>query len=68
MNGSWDIAHDQAPSLVACGATQAEAQDRVNNERALYAAHSSTNWWAWRYYDAARSAVREPNRQLPGNP
>ena len=33
LDASWRIAHDQGPTAAACGATQAEAQDRLFNER-----------------------------------
>lgn len=60
LDGSWRISTGQAPSVAACGATQAEAQDRVNNERYFYWGQVSKNWWAWRWYNAARQiATRE---------
>jgi hypothetical protein len=68
LNGSWDIAHDQAPSVVACGATADEARDRVFNERFLSGDRASTAWYWWRWYDAARSATRELNRSVPDDP
>jgi Family of unknown function (DUF6345) len=64
LDASWAIAQDQEPSVSACGATAAEAQDRVFNEQYLYAASVSKNWWWWRWYNAARS-MREPQRVLP---
>jgi hypothetical protein len=67
LDASWDIAHDQAPSCVACGATAQEAQDRVFNERLLYPDHVSTAWFWWRWYYAATAAIalREPQLALP---
>jgi hypothetical protein len=68
LDASWyDVAHDQAPSVVACGATAEEAQDRVFNERYFYWDHVSSNWWWWRWYYAATAATaaRELNRALP---
>jgi hypothetical protein len=67
MDASWRIAHDQAPSVVACGSSEAEARDRVFNERIFNWAHASTNNYWWRWYNVARSdsAVREPNLTLP---
>jgi hypothetical protein len=68
LDASWyHVATDQAPSVVAVGATQAEAQDRLYNERSFSFSGVSTNWWSWRWYNAARgaSATREPNRALP---
>jgi len=67
LNGSWDIAHDQAPSVAAFGATAAEAQDRVYNERFFQWGTVSSAWMWWRWYNVARSAAREPNRALPAS-
>jgi hypothetical protein len=67
LDASWDIAHDQAPSVVACGATAAEAQNRLYNERYLAWDHVSQSWWWWRWYYAASAAVaaRDAVRNLP---
>ncbi|MGX4644183.1 DUF6345 domain-containing protein [Massilia sp. SYSU DXS3249] len=64
LKGSWDIAHDQAPSVVACGATAEEAKNRVFNENKLeWGAVSHAYWW-WRWYNVARSA-RAASRRIP---
>lgn len=64
LDSSWRIAHDQAPSVVACGATAQEAQDRLFNERYLSRGGVSRNWWHWRWYYASRTS-RELQRALP---
>lgn len=64
LDSSWRIAHDQAPSAAACGATAQEAQDRVFNERYFYGPQVSHNWWWWRWYSVA-AALREPQRSVP---
>jgi len=66
LNASWDIAHDQAPSVAACGASAQEAQDRLFNERFFYWPQVSHDWWWWRWYYAA-TAARETQRSLPRN-
>lgn len=66
LNGSWDIAHDQAPSVVACGATPDEARNRVFNERNLDWGAVSHAYWHWRWYKVARSS-RAANRHIPRN-
>ena len=66
LNGSWDIAHDQAPSVVACGATAEEAKNRVFNERYFDRNLASSAWYWWRWYNVA-AAAREPQRLLPKN-
>jgi hypothetical protein len=68
LDASWyDVAHDQAPSVVACGSNAQEAQDRLFNERYFYWDHVSNDWWWWRWYYAATAAIatRELNRALP---
>ncbi|WIV55607.1 DUF6345 domain-containing protein [Amycolatopsis nalaikhensis] len=67
LDASWDIDHHQAPSAVACGATQAEAQDRLFNEGIFNTAAASKNWWWWTWYDAAKS-IDAPRLELPGAP
>ena len=64
LNASWRIAHDQSPSVVACGATKEEAQNRVFNERFLSWSGVSKDWYWWRWYNASREA-REPQLALP---
>jgi Family of unknown function (DUF6345) len=53
LDASWRISHHQSPSVVACGASQEEAKNRVFNERLFYAESVSKNWWWWRWYSAA---------------
>ncbi len=67
LDASWDIDHHQAPSAVACGATQAEAQDRLWNEGSFSTAAAAKNWWWWTWYDAAKS-IRAARLELPGSP
>ncbi len=66
LDASWRIAHDQGPTAVACGATQAEAQSRLFNERAFYGQAASKNWWWWRWYSAAMQ--RDAVTSLPATP
>ncbi|NBO66601.1 MAG: hypothetical protein EBU88_17450, partial [Acidobacteria bacterium] len=65
LDASWRIAHDQAPSVVACGATQDEAKNRLFNERTFYAGSVSKNWWWWRWYNA--TLAREVTTSLPAS-
>ena len=68
LDASWRIAHDQAPSAVACGATVAEAQNRLFNERMFDWNHVSHNYWWWRWYYASSSvnaSARQRNLKLP---
>lgn len=66
LDASWRIYHNQAPSVVACGATAQEAQNRLYNERFFYGAQSSTSWYWWRWYYAS-TAARQSQLTLPQN-
>jgi hypothetical protein len=68
LDASWyDVSHNQAPAVVACGATEEEAKDRLFNERLFYWDAVQTSWWWWRWYYAANAATlsRSLNQKLP---
>jgi hypothetical protein len=58
LNASWAISHGQAPSVLAVGANQAEATDRLYNERYLSRERATKGWFQWMWYNAVRSAER----------
>ena len=60
LDMSWyDVSTHQAPSVAACGATPAEAQDRLYNERLFSWSAASRDYWHWRWYYAAASALAQ---------
>jgi hypothetical protein len=63
LDSSWRISSNQSPTVVACGATQHEAQDRLFNERNFFDGAASKNWWWWRWYTSA--AARDVMTSLP---
>ncbi|MET7397887.1 DUF6345 domain-containing protein [Dactylosporangium sp. NPDC005572] len=63
LDASWRISTAQEPSVAACGATQAEATDRLFNERVFNGDRADTAWWWWRWYNAARARTR--NVRIP---
>ena len=67
LDASWRISPNQAPSVVACGASSEEAANRLFNERMLEWPHVSNAWYQWTWYDVARDArgMEERNRELP---
>jgi hypothetical protein len=68
LDMSWyDVSTHQAPAVTACGATAAEAQDRLYNERFFNWGAVSRNYWHWRWYYAAASALatRALNQRVP---
>jgi hypothetical protein len=56
LDASWQISHNQAPSVMATGNTAAEAQTRLFNENKFYSGAGSRNYYHWRWYNAARAA------------
>lgn len=66
LDASWRISQSQSPAVVACGATAAEARNRLYNERLLSATASSRSYYQWRWY-TARSAIRQAQLSLPQN-
>jgi Family of unknown function (DUF6345) len=68
LDMSWyDVSTHQAPSVAAVGATAAEAQDRLYNEKYFSWNAASKNYWHWRWYYAAASALamRALNQRVP---
>jgi len=68
LDMSWyDVSKNQAPSVAACGATPDEAQNRLYNERFFEWNAVSHNYWHWRWYNAANSALgaRALHQRLP---
>jgi Family of unknown function (DUF6345) len=68
LDMSWyDVSTNQAPSVVACGANPAEAQNRLYNERFFDWNPVSHDYWHWRWYYSARSALgaRALHQKLP---
>jgi hypothetical protein len=68
MDASWyNVSVNQAPAVVAMGASAAEAQDRVFNERFFNPTAASKAYYHWRWYYAAASALarRSANTKLP---
>ncbi|HEX8348609.1 MAG TPA: DUF6345 domain-containing protein, partial [Hymenobacter sp.] len=70
LDASWRISHNQVPTVVAVGATAAEAQQRVFNERAFFGATAARNFYHWRYYNVAStsSEMMMMNAAIPTEP
>ncbi|MFD8493161.1 DUF6345 domain-containing protein [Amycolatopsis sp. NPDC059657] len=66
MDASWRIDRNQAPSVMACGATDAEARNRLDNERQFDRTAATPSFYTWRWFDPEpRGARRSPNAELP---
>jgi hypothetical protein len=64
LDASWQIDTHQAPSAVAGGSDQNDANNRLYNERSFEWGPVAGNWFQWRWYYAA-SAARAANMALP---
>ncbi|MDN5872633.1 MAG: DUF6345 domain-containing protein, partial [Nitrococcus sp.] len=68
LDASWyDVSTHQAPSVTACGGSAADAQNRLYTEHKFSRHAVSRDYWHWRWYYAARSALgtRPLNQRLP---
>ncbi|WP_224250129.1 DUF6345 domain-containing protein [Hyalangium gracile] len=68
LDASWyDISTHQSPAVVACGQDQADARNRLYNERYFSRDTVPRNWYAWTWYNPASSVVgvRSPVLHLP---
>ncbi len=68
LDASWyDISTHQSPVVLACGQDQADARNRLYNERQFSLDAVPHNWYAWMWYNPASSAagVRPPSLHLP---
>jgi hypothetical protein len=63
LNASWDIYHNQSPSVVASGANATEASSILYNERFFNWSAVARNWYQWRWYYASTVAAR--NKMVP---
>ncbi len=68
MDASWRINTGQEPAVVACGATDAEANHRLWNERFLDWNHVGSAFWRWRWYDKSTSWFPFRVADLPATP
>jgi hypothetical protein len=66
LDASWAISTTQAPSVVAGGTDQNDANNRLYNERLFSWDPAGTGWFQWRWYYAASAAARRAlNMALP---
>lgn len=65
LDAGWDVAHDQAPSVCAVGATPDEAARRLFGERMLEAPRADDAWWMWRWIAPVASLQRMPLTEAP---
>jgi len=49
LDASWRISHNQVPVVMASGATQAEATNRLNTERVFSRAAATKGWYQWQW-------------------
>ncbi len=49
LDASWRISHNQVPVVMAVGANQAEAINRLNSERFFQQASVAKGWYQWQW-------------------
>jgi hypothetical protein len=68
LDASWRIDHTQAPTVMACGIDQTDAENRLYNERSFFRDPGSNGWYSWRWYDAATGVRATQDLAVPDRP
>lgn len=65
LDASWRISHNQVPVVMAVGANQAEAIDRLNNERFFSSAPVTKGWYQWMWIGTIPSTAARYSLDVP---
>jgi hypothetical protein len=65
LDASWRISHGQVPVVMAAGANQAEAVNRLNNERLFSQAPVSKGWYQWMWVGTIPSRALKYSTKIP---
>ena len=65
LDASWRISHNQVPVVMAAGATQAEAVNRLNNERIFDRAAAAKGWYQWQWIGTLPSRSAKAKSAVP---
>lgn len=71
LDASWRISQNQVPAVLATGATAEEAAQRLADEKQFFTEPGATNFYNWRWYNAARSVAPQQvkfKKSMPTNP
>jgi len=66
LDTSWRICRGQTAAVLAFGATQREAETRMDSERFLSPEPAGSNWAAWRWYTEEKKAIEYPAEAMGG--
>lgn len=63
LDASWRISHGQVAVVMASGSDQADATNRLNNERFFSRTAAAKNWYQWQWIGTvAASAMKSPKK------
>ena len=65
LDASWRISHGQVPVVMAAGANQAEAVNRLNNERYFSSAPVTKGWYQWMWMGTIPSKAAKYSMEIP---
>ena len=65
LDASWRISHNQVPVVMASGANQAEAVNRLNNERLFNGGACPKGWYQWQWIGALPARAMAEPLKLP---
>lgn len=65
LDASWRISHSQVPVVMAVGANQAEAIDRLNNERFFSPTPVTKGWYQWMWIGTIPSTTVRNSLEIP---
>jgi len=65
LDASWRISHDQVPVVMAVGSSQADAINRLNNERFFTAAGVTKAWYQWEWIGTLPGRSITPRTAVP---
>lgn len=65
LDASWRISHDQVPVVMAVGADQNEAVDRLNNERLFRLSPAAKGWYQWQWIGTLPQRLFASSMNMP---
>jgi Family of unknown function (DUF6345) len=65
LDASWRISHNQVPVVMAVGANQTEAVNRLNNERLFSSAPVTKGWYQWQWIGTLPNRAAASRTKVP---
>jgi len=67
LDASWRISHAQIPVVMASGSNQADAVNRLNNERYFTKVRAAKGWYQWIWVEASRDRAPQYSAAIPNS-